>query len=221
MIAPISSEQIRAIQSMRRRIGLDEADYRDMLEAVTGKRSAKALDQAEAWRVIDKLKPMAPPLAKGAAVLTGQWAGVCRALWIAAYNLGLARERTDKALIAYVKRQTDLAHLNWMRAPGDAAKVIEGLKSWIARETGVTWDADKGALAAANIPLARWRKLEILRAQMRRLETLGDHGPFYSHTELAVTPDAGLDRMSAELGKRLRGAQEARTRAHQRRRKAG
>ncbi|MGC8201033.1 phage protein GemA/Gp16 family protein, partial [Salmonella enterica] len=42
--------------------------------------------------------------------LDGPYAKKLQALWIAAWNLGLTRSRDDKALLAFVKRQTGLDH---------------------------------------------------------------------------------------------------------------
>ncbi|WP_051356904.1 regulatory protein GemA [Azorhizobium doebereinerae] len=217
---PATAQQISAIHAAKARLGLDEDSYRHVLEAVTGKRSAKQLSAGEAGSVIERFKvwtnPVTPadqgaPAASGALRLEGSYAGVCRALWIAVYNLGLANDRTDRALVAFVTRQTGIAHLNWVREGTDAARVIEALKSWIAREAGVAWDADKSLLSAASLSLMRWRKLEIIRAQIRRLEASGDHGPFPARLALDGITDRDLDRLSGELGRRLRKARERRT----------
>lgn len=45
--------QIKAIQANRRQLVLDDGTYRDMLEAQTGKRSAKDLTVAEGAKVLD------------------------------------------------------------------------------------------------------------------------------------------------------------------------
>lgn len=211
-VSPISPEQIKAIRSMQRAIGLGDDDYRDMLQATAGVRSTRALSSLDAARIIEKLKPLAPlkPRAQGAATLTGPYAPVCRALWIAAHNLGLITVGTDKALLAFVQRQTHLAHLNWMRAPADAAKVIEALKAMIAKAADVTWDAPAVLLAGENLTLARWRKLEILRAQMRLLEQAGEHGPWPSLAARDAMSGHELDALSSELGRRLRAAKERR-----------
>lgn len=213
-LSPISADQIRAIRSMQRRLGLSDTDYRDMLEATAGKRSTRDLTAIEGARVIEKLKPLAPPLqpaAKGALKLSGPYAGICRALWISAYNLGVVKVGTDKALVGFVARQTQLQHLNWMREPAHAAQVIEALKDMIARHAGVQWDVPPATLRLTGLTLVRWRKLEIIRAQMRLLEAAGDHGPFASRTELGKAAEADLDRLSSALGRRLRTVREAGT----------
>lgn len=73
----------------------------------------------------------------------GPYAGICRALWISGWYLGVVRDRTDGALIAFVRRQAGLDHLNWLRDPADASRVIEALKKWLVREAGVVWPSGK------------------------------------------------------------------------------
>lgn len=47
---------ITTIQIGKRQLGMDDGDYRDMLERVTGKRSSKGLSIAQKRAVIDELK---------------------------------------------------------------------------------------------------------------------------------------------------------------------
>ncbi len=209
--APVTVEQIRAIKAMARQLRLSDDDYRAMLAATTGKRSAKDLSTVEAGRVIEKLKPLAgpgKPAAKGAQKLTGEYAAVCRVLWIAAYNLGLVEIGTDKALVAFVKRQTGIAHLNWLHDPADAGKVIEALKGWMVRDRAVIWNCTQKQLKAQGLSLARWRKLMVLRAQHRHLVGLGEHDPLPDTHHMG---DADLDQLSSRLGRQIREAQRRRT----------
>lgn len=63
--------QIKAIHALRRQVPtLGEEDvYRDLLENLTGKRSSKDLNEAEAWRAIKELERLAQgrPVARPAA----------------------------------------------------------------------------------------------------------------------------------------------------------
>jgi phage gp16-like protein len=65
---------LRAIHGARRRIGLDEDTYRDVLERVTGKRSLRAMNEAERRAVLDELN--ANRLG-ATAMLTGPYAKKC------------------------------------------------------------------------------------------------------------------------------------------------
>jgi len=61
-------------------------------------------------------------------------------LWIAAWNLCLVDNRDGKALLAFVERQTGVAHVRFLHNHADATKAIEGLKAWIGREGKVAWN---------------------------------------------------------------------------------
>ncbi len=193
----VSKEQIRAIHALKGRAGLDEDTYRDFLARETGKRSAKELSRGEAIHVIDGLKALSPGSSPGAGSpasrsglktqLSGPFAAKLRALWISAYHLGIAKDRRDSAMLAFVKRQTGIDHTRWLREPKDAAKAIEGLKAWIAREAGVDWNAHPGE-----------PKRAVVEAQAK---TLGLEMP-------AATSGAKLDRLMAELGEAIRAERE-------------
>lgn len=213
MTDPITTAQIRAIKAVQARLGLDDDTYRDLLARETGKRSSKALTMGEAVRFIDHLKGRLSASqsghdthskgGSGAMRLSGAYAGVCRALWISAWNLGLIRERTDRALVAFVTRQTGIDHLNWVQDPRDGARVIEAIKAWIAREANVLWPTEADA-RKARVPLSRLRKIAVIEAQGRRLTELG--APAALPAGLAARPDRQLDDLAMALGAKIRTA---------------
>lgn len=193
MTATVTKEQIRAIHTLKSKAKLDDGDYRSML-ATYGVTSSTELTRERAIGLIDHLRVIsgdargtredgAKPA--GALNLSGPYAGICRALWISGWNLGVFEAREDTALVAFVKRQTGIEHLNWVRDPADGSKVVEALKAWIAREAGVTWPA-KSADAEA-------RKLAVVRAQLARL----------GNPDVPVLLDH-LDNMIAALGRKIR-----------------
>ncbi|QPC44496.1 regulatory protein GemA [Kaustia mangrovi] len=212
MTATVTKAQIGAIHALKARAGLDEEAYRDMLETRTGKRSSTALSRAEAIAVIDHLKLVsnrsgdgvetASKTARGAQRLDGPYAGVCRALWISAWNLGLVRDRTDRALVSFVRRQTGIDHLNWVRDPAEGRQVIEALKSWIARGADVVWDLPAAELRSLDLSLTRWRKIAVVDAQRRRLDALGR--PADLPVSFHDLSDADLDDLARELGRAIR-----------------
>lgn len=131
---------IKAINAMRNELGLEEQDYRGLLERVTGKVSLRAMSPGELGRVMDDLR------AKGAGRanrLAGPYAGKLQALWISGWNLGVVRNRDDAALLAFVKAKTGIEHTRFLRNAADARKAVEALKQWLAREAGVNWSAFK------------------------------------------------------------------------------
>lgn len=108
-----SPAQIRAIQSLRRKIvGFGDEHYRACLSTF-GVDSSKSLTVRDAGQFIEELKRLA-----------GQ---------------GAARSRDDKALIAFVKRMTGKEHTRFL-TPVDANLCVEALKQWAERE-GVEWSA--------------------------------------------------------------------------------
>lgn len=161
--------RLAMVHVARKQLGLDEEGYRDVLERVTGRRSAKDLTPHQLDLVIGEFKrlgfaPTSKPVRRG---LEGPYAAKLQALWIAAWNLGVVRDKSDKALTAFILRQTGIPASRWLRYPEDARKVIEALKAWLGREGGVEWTPIKGAHAAFNDPRCR-----IVNAQFARLVTL-------------------------------------------------
>lgn len=132
---------LAAIHVGKKQLGLEDDDYRALLGRITGKRSAGALNEAERSKVLEEMRRLGfKPQSKGSrGTLEGRYAKKLVALWISAWELGIVRNRSDKALIAFVKRQTGMDHVRFVHDPADAARAIEALKSWMAREGGVEW----------------------------------------------------------------------------------
>lgn len=213
----VTKQQIGAIHALKARAALDDDSYRDLLARETGRRSAKELTLDQAGRVIDRLKVLSggcqspvrateKPLAEGALKLEGPYAGQCRSLWIAAWNLGVVENRTDRALVAFVERQTGIVSLSWLRDAAEAAKAIEALKAWIDRVAPVAWTVTPRVLRAHRINIGRWRKLAVLRAQHR---LLAEDVP----ADLDARSDAELHTLQASLGRRIRRLKDRRARA--------
>lgn len=212
-----TAAQIGAIHALAKKAALDEDTRRDIIERETGKRSSAKLTTDEAGRVIDRLKlvaegnpdPSETPAADGALRLSGPFAAICRAMWLNAYNLGVIDNRTDKALVAFVRRQTGIEHLNWLRDGEDAAKVLEALKAMINRTVFVNWDATKEMLRLRKMDLTRWRKLAVLDAQRRRLALVDPTRSAFGN-DVSDRSDRELNAMMADLGRQLRAALHAR-----------
>ena len=129
------------IHVAKKQLGLDDDTYRGLLMQTVGKDSAGKMTEAERLRVVAAMekrgfKPASKPSAKRAA---GPYAAKLRALWIAAWNLGLIRDRSDAALTAFARRQTKIDHTRFLVDPEAASMVIEALKDWMARDAGVNW----------------------------------------------------------------------------------
>lgn len=162
---------LAAIHVGVKRLGLDEDTARAMYARVTGKSSLRLMTDGELRKVVAHLRDSGfeASSASSRRPLSGRYAPLLQALWISAWNLGIVRNRDDKALIAFVVRQTCIEHLNWVRDHEDAMKAIEALKDWIRRESGdaALFRQEKGA---------GWRndpRVQVIRAQWRLLERVG------------------------------------------------
>ncbi|HEV2501630.1 MAG TPA: regulatory protein GemA [Mesorhizobium sp.] len=155
-----------AIHVAKKQLGLDDDAMRDVYHRVTGKRSLRDMSSAEQNDVVQELRRSGfKPASSGARKqLEGKFAKKLQALWIAAWNLGIVRERDDAALIAFVERQTGLSHVRFLHDAGDAVKAIEGLKGWMARQASVDWSItiitpDWMKVPGAQIAVAQWNIL--------------------------------------------------------------
>lgn len=119
----------------------EEDDRRAFFKQVTQKTSLKAMTFQELKTVEEELarrgfKKTAKTARKG---FEGKFAKKLQALWIAAWNLGIVKNKSDQAMVAFVKRQCKVDHVRFLRHKEDADKAIEALKAWMAREAGVDW----------------------------------------------------------------------------------
>nr|WP_064249135.1 regulatory protein GemA [Rhizobium leguminosarum]OAP91270.1 hypothetical protein A4U53_27805 [Rhizobium leguminosarum] len=163
------SSSIAAIHVAKKQLGLDDDTYRAKLARITGKSSAKDMTEAERQKVLTVLRNdgFSPALAArrgdGRQKLTGKYAKKLQALWIAGWNLGIVRDRDDKALLAFVKRQTGLDHTRFLVYPDDANSAIGALKGWINREGGVPYGNTNGydwlSVDGAKVAWAQWKIL--------------------------------------------------------------
>lgn len=130
------SKSIAAIHVAKKELGLQEDDYRSLLHLVVGKTSLRVMTPAEHGRVLDAM------VARGAGqkkkALAGPYGAKLQALWISGWNLGLVRNQSDEALLAFVSGQTGIDHTRFLRDAKDARKAVEALKKWLERG-GVCW----------------------------------------------------------------------------------
>lgn len=135
------SKSIAAIHVAKKQLGLDDETYRNALHQVTGKSSTADMSEAERQKVLERFRQQGFKTASTGVrkPLEGKFAKKLQALWIAGWNLGLVRDRDDRALVAFVKRQTGIDHVRFLRHGQDAIKAIEALKGWLERAGGVDW----------------------------------------------------------------------------------
>jgi uncharacterized protein DUF1018 len=205
-------QQISAIHVLAGKAGFSEDLRRDFLERETGHRSTKLITIQQAGRVIEKLRAAAGegPRAEGAVGgLTTPVARKLRALWIAGWNLGLVGRRTDRAMLAFLERQTGVSHTRFLTEPGQATAAIEALKSWLARAGGVVWPAakdDAAALASRRAVIdAQWARLVALDKAPGG--SLSDYAfKVASKSDWNAFAPGDYDAVQALLGSRMRGA---------------
>lgn len=196
-MAAANARQIAAIHTLAKALGLPDDLRRDVIAAeARGKRSARDLSFEEAGRVIERLKgeqtktpEHQAQLARGARRMDGPYAPKLRALWISAWNLGLVRDNSDRALCAFIERQTGVSHPRFLRESREAAKAIEALKAWMRRDAGVRWPAPGADVVDV--------KLAVIESQCARIEALGE-------TPIRSLVDVDFDDVSATLGFQLR-----------------
>lgn len=186
-----SSAQIGAIHALAGRIGLTEDERRAFIaRQASGKTSCRQLSGREAVRVIDGLKALQG--GKGATDLAGPYAAKLRALWLSGWHLGVVRDRTDRALLAFLERQTGLEHTRFLADAASARRVIEALKAWLAREGGVKWPASSSVDES---------KRAVWQAQRRRMAALGLE---VSEDDPGADLDAEIRAAGALIRKRLK-----------------
>lgn len=182
---------LAAIHVAKKQLGLDEDTYRAVLVLVTGKSSAGAMDAAEQERVLAEFRRRGFKVVSSARekAFAGRYVPMMQALWLSGYHLGIVQNRADAALIAFVKRQTRIDHMRWVKDAAEARRVIEALKAWMTRDAGVVWpkNADDG----------RSRQLAVVDAQLR---LLGE-----SPRDLSAVAD--LVPLMRSLGARIRRSQ--------------
>lgn len=155
---------VKAIYAGAAAVGLtDDEDRRDFYHRVTGKRRLREMNGTEKEAVVAELRKLGFKPGPRTRSLTGPYARKLQALWISGWNLGLVDSARDAALLAFVKRQTGFEATRFLRDPMDAAKVIEGLKAWLARDGGVVWDPKPCPAwlkePAAKVALAQYFRL--------------------------------------------------------------
>lgn len=147
---PDAKRLLKIVQVGRRELGLDEEDYRALLESVTGARSAKGLSATKLEAVITAMKGLGFKV-KGGAKVNGRRSPPSsakvqapevrklRAIWITMFNDGLLQDGSEDALGSYIRRMTANANggigvnrAEWLTS-AQAERVLEALKKWHIR----------------------------------------------------------------------------------------
>jgi phage gp16-like protein len=135
------SRLIVLLHVARRELRLDEASYRAILSAKTGKDSAADLSLPQLQAVLDylkttgfKVKSSKPAAARHNApaqtLASDPESRKARAMWLTLHAIGEVRDPSEAALQAYARRQCKVDRLEWVKDP---FPLIESLKSWCLR----------------------------------------------------------------------------------------
>lgn len=131
------SGAIAAIKIAVKQLGLDEDTERDFYQLHTGKRHVREMTPGQMGLVLTELGAKGAP--KSRKKLAGEYGPKLQALWLSGWNLGLMNNRQDAALLAFVKKQTEIDHTRFLINAKDAASAVEALKKWLSRDGGVAW----------------------------------------------------------------------------------
>lgn len=214
------TSSIAAIHVAKKQLGLDDDTYRAKLARITGKQSAKDMSEEERQKVLTVFRnegfTPAPAARRsdGRQKLTGKYAKKLQALWIAAWNLGIVRDRDDSALVSFVKRQAGVEHTRFLVYADDANRAIEAIKSWMRREVGVSYGNTNGydwlSADGAKVAWAQWKILTPGASLMVRKGFDGDVAKLTGKAMLQEVTAAGWQLVMNNFGERIRKDKAAR-----------
>ena len=134
-------KMVAKVKIAQGQLGLDDDTYRDLLESVTGKRSAAKLKCWELDNVIKRLqqkgfKPTRPKRSGSRTQADDDQSKLIRSLWIQLHEAGKVRDPDERALVNWAKGQFKNSHgieaLQWLDVY-QKRRLIESLKQWLAR----------------------------------------------------------------------------------------
>ncbi len=132
------SKLLTLVQIAKRDLAMDDDVYRDILEEISGKRSARGLSDFHLSKVLDRMKGLGfKPKFKRPLKPRNRALEVTkiRAIWITMHKQGFVRNGSDAAINAYVRRMTTrtngrgIERAEWLK-PEQASEVLEALKKW-------------------------------------------------------------------------------------------
>jgi len=133
--------------------GHGDETRRDVIERVTGKRSAAQLSVAQldqvvnhykrelGWQERGKKRRQGGGKRRGGGLAPGEVQAKARALWLSLYHLGEVQEPGEQALDTFARRQLGYDSLRFLPA-AEASAVVDALKAWCRRAGFAVGDAD-------------------------------------------------------------------------------
>jgi phage gp16-like protein len=134
----ITSKQISVIKLAQGQLGIGDDDYRALLQDRFRVKSCKDLTFNQAGALIEELKVKGfdfigrdvksdSSLGKTARAGNEPQDQKIRAMWLTLYDCGIIRDPLERAMLAFVKRQTGRDALPWCSV-AEKQNVIEALK---------------------------------------------------------------------------------------------
>jgi phage gp16-like protein len=142
----------------RKELGIEECDYRDILERLTGHRSARDCSDGQIGAVLDELKAKGWKPRASLSSTTSKAGGAeqpkvlsttprvrrsdhpaarkARALWISLHRLGVVRDSSEAALESFGRRQLGVERMQW----ADQARVYKLIEALKAMAERAGWD---------------------------------------------------------------------------------
>lgn len=126
--------------------GWSDLSHRDLIArhgatAIDGRVSSKSMTEKQINAALDDYHsrgwPRVSKRGQSRTMDTSPTSKKIRALWLDLHSLGAVRNPAESALIAYVKRQTGVAALQWLN-DAQASRLIESLKAWQKRSQEVS-----------------------------------------------------------------------------------
>lgn len=201
---------IVAVRAACKRQGIDDDMRKEVQTSLIGKASMSDMSLADLGRLLDHFnKGWKGPMGHRAHI------GKIKALWWSLYWLGAIDDPGERAISAFVDRQTGVSALKFLDHR-KAASVIEALKSW-AERCGVVWPArdDVEAVAAhtpgySDLHADRHAILTTLERELRQGGALSAHYAYYLQAACGLPishhhwTTAELDTGIRLLGRKLR-----------------
>ena len=132
----ITKGQISVIKMAQGKLGITDDDYRALLRDRFKAKSCKDLTFKQAGALIEELQSKgfvlvgarrAVPLQESSRTGNEPQDLKIRAMWLSLYDCGIVRDPSERAMLAFVKRQTGLDALPWCSV-AEKSNVIEALK---------------------------------------------------------------------------------------------
>ncbi len=134
---------VQKVKIAQKQLNMDDDAYRALLTSETGKDSASKLEIWQLENVLQRMKKLGfkatPPKAAGTrAQANDPQSQKIRALWLELHAAGRVRDRSEAALVRWVRGQfktsTGIESLQWLSVR-QKRRLIEQLKLWLQRPT--------------------------------------------------------------------------------------